>query len=214
MNHDPLEDARREAIHALCVAQAREQISVDLFELRLALVREAPSPAAIDAIVADLPSGEIEPVALTGYIPPATLGPASNSLRLSAVFSTTQRDGVWYVPRMLELKVVFGDIKLDLRDAQFASDVVEIDIDLFFGAVVLTLPAGTMVENECSAYFGGLKHKKSPALGTEPNGLIVRLTGELKFGDVKIRERLPTEYLPPPRQGVRGWLARVVDSVD
>ena len=216
MSHSPLLDARRDAIHALCIAQAREVLSVDQFELRLALVNEAPSPAAIGAIIADLEqTGEADAAALTAYMPPATLGAAANSLRLSAIFSTTQRDGAWTVPRMLELKVIFGEMKLDLRDAHFSSDVLEIEVDLLFGSVLLTLPAGTQVENECSSIFGGTKHKLSPQLGAQHNGLIVRLTGELKFGDLKIRERLPTELLPPkPRDGVKGWLARVVDSVD
>ena len=216
MSHDPLLDARRDAIHALCIAQARDVISVDLFQLRLALVNEAPSPAAIGAIIADLePTGEADAMAVTAYMPPATLGPAANSLRLSAIFGSTQRDGAWTVPRMLELKVIFGEMKLDLRDALFSSDVLEIEVDLLFGSVLLTLPAGTRVENECSAIFGGTKHKMSPQLAAEPNGLVVRLTGELKFGDLKIRERLPSELLPPkPRDGVKGWLARVVDSVD
>jgi len=216
MSHDPLLDARRDAIHALCIAQARNVISVDLFQLRLALINEAPSPAAIGAIIADLePTGEADALSVTAYMPPATLGPAANSLRLSAIFSKTERDGAWTVPRMLELKVICGEMKLDLRDALFSSDVLEIEVDVLFGSVLLTLPAGTRVENECSAIFGGTKYKLSPQLGAEFNGLVVRLTGELKLGDLKIRERLPTELLPPkPRDGVKGWLARVVDSVD
>jgi hypothetical protein len=214
MNHDLLVDIRREAIHALCVAQAREIISVDLFVQRLALVHEAPSPAAIDALVADLePTGEAEAAYPAPYMPPATLGAAANSLRLSAIFSTTTRDGQWIVPRLLDLKAICGEIKLDLRDALFNSDIVEIDVNVLFGSILLTLPAGTRVENEATAIFGATKHKISPELGTEPNGLIVRITGELKFGELKIRERLPTELLPPKRKA-KGWLARMVDSID
>ena len=52
-----LEERRREAIHQLCVAQAQGTLSVDLFEQRLALVREAPTPAAISQLVADLEVG-------------------------------------------------------------------------------------------------------------------------------------------------------------
>ena len=216
MNHDPLVDARRDAIHALCVAQARDLISVEVFERRLALVHEAPSPAAIGAIIADLdPTGEADAVLPAPYMPPATLSTVGDSVRLSAIFSTTERQGPLTVPRTFDLKVLFGEIKLDLRDAYFTYDVLEIDVDVLFGSILLTLPAGTHVENECTTIFGGTKHKLSPALGAEPNGLAVRLTGELKFGEVKIRERLPSELLPAKRKGgVKGWLARVVDSVD
>ena len=54
MNQEDLLEARRQAVRALCLAQARDLISVEVFELRHALVHEAPSAAAVDAIIADV----------------------------------------------------------------------------------------------------------------------------------------------------------------
>lgn len=215
MNQDDLIEAKQRAIHALCVAQARELISVDLFELRHALVNEAPSPAAVDAIVADLEAAvEFEPTPLPVPVARASMV-AVQPLRLSAMFSTTRRDGEWVVPPAMHLKGMFGEFKLDLRDAEFTSDTVEIEVDLMLGSLDLILPAGTQVENECATTFGEAKHKPNEVLESEPNGLLVRLTGRVFFGEIKIRERLPSDMLPPERRrGVKGWLARVADSVD
>jgi hypothetical protein len=217
MNQDELIEAKRRAVHALCVAQGRQLISVDLFELRHALVNEAPSPAAVDAIVADLGAAGPEPTPLPARLPRAGMTAAApgQPLRLSATFSTTRRKGEWVVPAVLQLRALFGEIKLDMRDAEFASDTVEIEVDVMLGSIDLILPAGTQVENECAATFGDVKHKPNEVLESESNGLLVRLTGHAFLGDVKIRERLPSDMLPPERRrGVKGWLARVADSVD
>lgn len=218
MNQDDLPEARRRAVHALCLAQARELISVEVFELRHALVHEAPSAAAVDAIIADVQiTGDFDAPPLPVPVQPAWITHAAvpSVLPLAAVFSSITRGGQWVVPPVLKLKVVFGEMKLDLRDALFSSDTVEVEVDLTFGSVLLTLPAGTHVENDTTAVFGGSKHQPHDGFDVEPNGLSVHITGRALFGDLKIRERLPTDQLPPERQrGVKGWLARVADSVD
>ena len=218
MNQDQLTEARRRAIHALCVAQAKELVSVEVFELRHALVHEAPSAAAVEAIVADLEvTGEADaaflPAPGTGAVLP-DFPPVPGELPLSALFSTFKREGIWVVPPVLRLKAFCGEVKLDLRDALFTSDVVDVTVDATMGSIELTVPAGTQVENECTAVFGDIEHKRHDALDVPPNGLLVRINGRALFGGVKIRERLPTDLLPPERRGVKGWLAKVADSVD
>lgn len=216
MNPDTLQEARRRAIHALCVAQAKELISVEVFELRHALVHEAPSAAAVDAIVADVEiTGEVDAGPLLAPVTGTALTDLTalpGELPISAVFSTVKREGYWVVPPVLRLKALCGEVKLDLRDALFTSDVVDVTVDATMGTIQLTLPAGTQVENECTAVFGEVEHKRPDALDVPPNGLLVRINGRALFGGVKIRERLPTDQLPPGR--ARGWLAKVADSVD
>lgn len=215
MNQDDLPTARREAIHALCVAQARDLISVELFELRFALLNEAPSPAAVEAIVADLDAAGTEPTPLPGLVAPAWPTMLAAPVRLGAVFGTARREGRWHVPPELEVKVLFGEMHLDLRDAVFSGDMVDIHVDVICGSAVITLPAGTHVENECTAIFGNSEQKSRGAAPFEPNGLYVRITGRVRLGEVKIRERVPTDLLPVERQkGARGWLARAIDGVE
>ena len=63
-----LDSARREAIRALCQAQANDHLTVEGFESRLDQVRHAPNEATLAAILADL-DGLVFPPAITGCDP-------------------------------------------------------------------------------------------------------------------------------------------------
>ncbi|HLS47927.1 MAG TPA: hypothetical protein VK012_05370 [Gemmatimonadales bacterium] len=208
MNQDNLEDARQEAEVLLADAAADRRISAEVLELRRALIGEAPSAAAVAAIVADLvPTGEFyEPVALApdpGWIP------APELVRVSAVFGTSRREGRWTAPLNLEIHCVLGEVHIDLRDAMFAANVLEVEADVYLGTVVLTVPAGTVVELECSTVLGSAGPDRKHRQTAEPNGLLVRVSGNIVLGELKTRERLPSDLAPPPPTGIRGWLARV-----
>ena len=215
MNRDDLVDARRVAIHALCVAQAQDLISVDVFELRLALLREAPSPAAIAAIVADLDAGPaVLPVGVPEALPewPAYQD-AITPLRIQAVFSSNRRSGRFDVPPDLQLKAMFGELQVDLRDAGFMSADLHIEVDAFCGTILVTVPQGAEVTNECSTFMGTADSRVDRSRDVEPNGLYVRITGSVIMGELKVRARLPTDLAPPRERGPKGWLAKMVDGV-
>ena len=112
MSGNELEEKRREAIHQLCVAQAQSIMSVEQFEQRLALVREAPTPAAIQQLIADvqvgngeweagsgiaLAEGQPREVSLESYAAPSEV---PQRLRMTAIFATTKKRGSgWYPTR-------------------------------------------------------------------------------------------------------------------
>src|ERR1043166_1179755 len=116
---DELEPLRHQAIRALSAAVAAERLAIEQFESRLALVRQAPNRATLDAIVAEaLPSG--------GYAPPAGLPtiPADHTavqragatapvapadvLRIATFFSSSNRAGSWTGPLRLPPPVGAG----------------------------------------------------------------------------------------------------------
>ncbi len=211
MTSDDLKQARREAVHALCVAQAREQLSVELFEQRLALVREAPTTAAVWQILGDIgdPGGDDRLQRLDTPLPvdqPAAVAPLER-LRVSAIFSGAKRSGRWTVPLVIEARIRFGNVKLDLRDAWFDSDTVEIEVDAICGALDLIVPPGTQVENEISETLSGSDHKRGRASAAEWNGLLVRLSGSMFMSGLKISER-------PPTSGQGGWLAGIMRRLE
>ena len=212
MNPDELTLAREEAQALLEAAAAEQRISAEVHELRLALIGEAPSAAAVAAIVADLqPTGgyDVVPAASDpGWVNPPDLS------RLSATFGTTKRRGRWTAPYALELQTMFGELEIDLRDATFGSNVLEVDVNNFFGSIVITVPSGTEIENDCSTVFGSVSHQRKNRDASEANGLVVRITGTVVFGDLKTRERLPSDLAPAPPPGIRGWLARVTGPLD
>lgn len=212
MNPDDLRQARDEARELLDAAVEEQRISPEIHELRLALIGEAPSAAAVAAIIADLgPTGGYDLVSLetqTAWVN------APEYLRLSAMFGSTKREGRWTAPMSLDLECIVGEVHVDLRDATFGSDLLEINVDVYLGEVVITVPSGTEVQNECTNFLGSSKHVRPKRDMSPPNGLLVRVTGKVVLGDLKTRERLPSDLAPAPSPGIRGWLGRVTGRPD
>lgn len=204
--------ARRDAIHRLCVAQARHEISVDTFLQRLALVTDARSAAAVLQLVADVDTSGYDSAVPEETPLPAAYGLAPESLRLSSVLTQTERTGRWAVPEQLETKVIFGELVIDFRDAWFEWDLVEIDVDVSFGQLRLVVPPGTQIRNDVSEMFGGVTHVMRSTQGGEPNGVTIHLSGKVMFGNIEISEKrsAPTSTEEQGRfQSMRGLLGRM-----
>ncbi len=203
---DELESFRRDAIRTLSAALTSDQLSVEQFESRLTLVRQAPNRATLDAIVADLlPSG--------AYTLPAGLAPAvaghtayspvepAEVLRIATVFGSSKRGGTWTVPLRLELRVVMGELTIDLRDAVFGADLLDVLVHVTLGSLTLIVPAGAQVENECEERYSSSSHSTRSARGASPIGLLIRITGRVFLGSLDIKERRRTGEEKEPR----GW---------
>ncbi|HEU5218580.1 MAG TPA: hypothetical protein VFU23_07965 [Gemmatimonadales bacterium] len=208
---DELEPLRKEAIRTLSAAVATDQLPVEQFETRLALVRQAPNRATLDAIVADVmpTGGALAPVHAPAVVADHTwAGPVApaEELRITTVFGSSKRAGSWTVPLHLTLKVVMGELTLDLRDAVFGSDVLDIDVRVAFGSLVLIVPAGAQVENECEERFSSSTHSTRSARGAGPIGLLIRIAGTVKFGNIEIKEKRPTAE-EPAKQGLMKLLS-------
>jgi len=201
---DPLESERHEAIRIMAAAVAEDRLPIRQLESRLALVRQAPNRATLEAIVADLaPSGECAlplGVARTST-DPAALAPIEPAevLRISTVLSSSKRAGSWTVPLRLEIRGLIGDLTVDLRDAIFCSDVLDIDLDLLLGNLVIIVPAGAQVENEAEERWSSTSHSTRSARGAGPIGLLIRLTGRVRWSNVEIKEKRRTGEKPPSR---------------
>ena len=191
---DELDPFRREAIRTLSTAVATDRLSVEQFESRLELVRQAANRATLDAIVADvLPSGPY-PLSheITRSMPvPTRYGGVEPAefLRIKTVLGSSKRAGSWTVPLRLELKVVLGEITIDLRDAVFGADVLDIDLNAKFGSITLIVPAGTQVENECEEKLSSSSHSTRSARGAGPLGLLIRITGRVVLSSLDIKEK-------------------------
>lgn len=203
---DELESLRRQAIRELSGAVAEERISIEQFESRLELVRQAPGRATIDAILADLqPTGSYpalhEPARSLATIPGLAPVEPAERLRIKTVLSSSKRAGSWTVPLRLELKVVLGELTIDLRDAVFCSDVLDVDLNLLLGSLTLIVPAGAQVENETEERFSSTSHSTRSTRGTGSIGLLIRISGHVRWSNVEIKEKRPTGEEP----FVKGW---------
>lgn len=198
---DPLESLRHDAIRILSGAVATDRLSVEQFESRLALVHQAPNRATLDAIVADvIPSGGYTvPTGLVPVLPDHTaVAPVEPAelLRIRTVLSSSKRAGSWTVPLRLEAKVVLGELTIDLRDAVFCSDVLDVDVDALLGSFTLIVPAGAQVENECEERWSSTTHSTRSARGANPIGLLIRLTGRVRWSNVEIKEKRRSDEEP------------------
>ena len=165
-----------------------------VFEERLALAKDAPNEAALAAIVADL---DDEPYALEEAWDDDALPVApARAVRVAAFLSSTKRDGIWTAPDHLELRAVLGEVVIDLREARFGSDFLDIDVECLLGEVKLILPPGVQIENEVSEILGSTEHKRKHVEGYGPSGLLVRITGSVILGEVGILEKPPRSELP------------------
>ncbi len=186
-----LEVVRAEAIQRLCAAHAGDHIPLVVFEDRLERLRAADSEGTVAALVADIePSGEWTPA--SGALP--VRGSPLPPLRIASYFSSTTRAGVWVVPDHLELQILFGSIRLDLRDADVLSDLVEIEVSSSLGSLELVVLPGTAIENEIHETLSSSSHKRKRSSGGYPTAspLLVRLTGHLLLSELVIKERPPT----------------------
>jgi hypothetical protein len=218
---DDLERARHDGIRLLCSAQARDVISFEAFEDRLERLKLAPNRATIEAIVADLIDTSPYPVPMeitsavpqmgTGdhtavTLPPAPFGPAE-SLRIGTVLGSTKRGGSWTVPLHLDVMVLLGELTIDLRDAVFGSDVLDIDVNVKLGSLSLIVPAGAQVENEVHETMSSSTYSARSARGASPIGLLIRLQGRVFMGSIDVKEKPPTTL-----SGGQAWWQRLLPS--
>ena len=194
---EDLETLRRDAIRALSLAAASDRLPIEQLEGRLAQVRQAPNRATLDAITADLlPSDSYTLPTLPARTPVdhATLAPVAPAevLRIKTVLSASKRAGSWTVPLGLEVKVLAGELTIDLRDAVFCSDVLDVDLDIVLGSFTLIVPAGAQVENECEERWSSTTHSTRSTRGKGPLGLLIRLSGRVRWSSVEIKEKRRT----------------------
>ena len=112
---------------------------------------------------------------------------------------SSKRAGSWTVPFRLELKVVLGELTIDLRDAVFCSDTLDIDLNVLMGSLTLIGPAGTQVENESEEKFSSTSHSTRSTQGMRRIGLLIRITGRVHWSSFEIKEKPPSGMEPRPR---------------
>jgi hypothetical protein len=181
----PIEQTRERVIEALSEHFARDHLSLDDLETRMARVYAATTPAEIDALVSDLPALAVgAPVAITSdaYAPTPKLRE-----RLIAIMSGVVRRGLWKVPRRLRIVAVMGGVDLDLRQAELSPGVTEIHAFVFMGGLEVRVPPGVRLETDGVAIMGGFEDRVHDPGAARPDAPVVRVTGIAIMGGVDAR---------------------------
>lgn len=124
----------------------------------------------------------------------APIGGASNDRSLVCVFGDVKRTGRWTVAQTTRSVTVFGDTRLDLREASLEASHVTIRALVLFGDLKIIVPPGVDVQVGGGLVFGDQKvQRRSEVHSTAPR-VDVEVYGA--FGDVKVLELEPGEVEP------------------
>jgi|GEM_PF-2049457 len=114
----------------------------------------------------------------------APIGGASNDRSLVCVFGDVKRTGRWTVAQTTRSVTVFGDTRLDLREASLEASHVTIRALVLFGDLKIIVPPGVDVQVGGGLVFGDQKvQRRSEVPSTAPR-VDVEVYGA--FGDVKV----------------------------
>ena len=113
---------------------------------------------------------------------------ASNATEASdqivAIFAGASRKHAWRVRKHTSILTVFGGAEIDLTQAIFESQDVEVNVFCLFGGIDLTVPPGTDVNNQVMAVLGGSDvGKLAPP---DPSAPRIAVKGFVAFGGVDI----------------------------
>lgn len=208
---------RQRALQVIAAAETAGYLTPINASEHRAFVEEARSADAIGRLVARLPEPSLlptlhEPAPLPAGHTDAVPAPADTAttsvpkvVRMSAIFSSEERSGIWTVPELLELQSILGSIELDLREAFVANDWLDVHYTSFMGSIKLIVPPGVEVEAHNENVLGSFEHKRKRREQQTGAGFLLRLHGSNWLGSLEIVERaLPTNESATQR--VARWL--------
>ena len=178
-------DRVAEVLHA---AYAEGRISDDEHDERLLATNRAKTFGDLLPLTADLVpiSPAPMPTAPTGSQPAAS-GSATGEQtdRITAALSEVKRQGPWRVRRRSFANVFLGSVQLDLTEAVFDTQVVELNVTQVMGSILLRVPLGTTVRDETANVLAETSVK---GIGVpDPAFPVIVLRGTNVMGEIKVR---------------------------
>jgi hypothetical protein len=182
---------RDRTVERLRVAAGEGRLTVAELEERLEAALEARVFDDLAALTADLPADGVPgDLAASGIAvaPPGTVAAVPRDvLRIDRVGGGARRSGPWVLPRRIEVSVIGGSVRLDLGEAVVMFPVLEIDVAIKGGTLLLTVPPDVVVDtDEVSAIGGGVRQRAGLA-ATGAVRLRVVVTGSIHGGNVVVR---------------------------
>lgn len=178
----PIEQVRERVVEALSEHFARDNLSLDELDTRMARVYAATTPQEVDSVLDGLPAlpvGAAVPAVSEPNAPPPKIRE-----RLVAIMSGIVRRGLWRVPRRLRVVAFMGGVQLDLREAELPPGVTEIRAFIFMGGLDVRVPPGVRLETDGVAIMGGFEDKLFDPGAASRDAPVVRITGIAIMGGV------------------------------
>ncbi len=169
---------REQVLTILQEAMAQGRITTDEYSERSGQALSARNIGELRQLLVDLPvrfPGSAPGVVATGDV-----------VEWRGTFGSLERKGVWTVPARIRLYRRMGSVELDFTDAQFTSEVVDIELDIAWGSVELRLPDGAgAISDSVVVTAGSVEDKRRNA--TADGRPQLRIHGTLRWGSLEIR---------------------------
>lgn len=207
-----LGSTRERTIDTLCEHFANDVLEVEEFERRVEAAHRASSTADLDALLRDLPGGNLpaerasSPAQEQGRRFRVTSAAQVKERQfVVAVMGGASRKGKWAPARRNYALAVMGGTELDFREAVLGPGVTDVQVFAMWGGVEIIVPPGLRVESHGLALLGGFEHVEDVRDGPDdPDAPLLRITGAALMGGVDITFRHPGESARDARRRRRG----------
>lgn len=175
-------DADRDHVVALLhAAHAEGRLTAAERDQRIATARLAGTFDDLVPLTRDL----VGPAAARPVVNYDASNTNQSSDQIVAIFAGASRKHAWRVRKHTSILTVFGGADLDLTQAIFESQDVEVTVFCLFGGIELTVPPGTEIDNQVMAVLGGSDvGKLAPP---DPSAPRITVKGFVGFGGLDIR---------------------------
>lgn len=177
---------------------AEGRLNAEEFEERLDAVYASRTRGELAPLVRDLPQpGEQLPAAAPEERHAGArrwagrFGATASSRTGVAVMSGLARRGGWVVPRLFRCVVFWGGAELDLRDARYESQDVELKVTAIMGGIEITVPHDAEVEVNGVGIMGGFEQSATGAGVVGAPRIVV--SGLAFWGGVDVKRRRPSK---------------------
>ncbi|GIH95182.1 DUF1707 domain-containing protein [Planobispora siamensis] len=174
----------------LRVAAGDGRLTMEELDQRLEVALAARTYGELEAVLRDLP-------AAPGV---ATPTPVSKELvQLKTGSGQIRRDGVWAVPRRMEVEIGSGHAILDFTQAVLTQPTMELSVAIGSGQLLLIVPPGVAADVDSVTVRSGSIRQRARLEPGAPVDLLVTVSGSVKSGSVVVRR---------PRRSFWDWLRR------
>ena len=186
---------RDRVVELLRIAAGDGRLTAEELDERLEAALTARTQRELTVLTADLPAGPDAGLDLAA-------APPKEVIRMLRKGGNASQLGRWAVPKQMEIKVAGGNVRLDFTDAVITSPVLQVDVDVRGGSVVLITRPGVVVDaDEVEMVGGSVKIHQLP--GSQPPAILrVEISGQIRGGN--LRAHPPR----PPRRNFWQWLLR------
>jgi Domain of unknown function (DUF1707)/Cell wall-active antibiotics response 4TMS YvqF len=192
-----LAGARERVIALLTDRYAADSITQSEFEARLDQLHAARSASELNSLMRDLevrwPGPAVGAAARDAtrvdaqYDAALRLGEPPPEGRLLAALGETKRTGRWLVPRRLEMRVMLGEVLIDMRDAVLPTGESELAMVGVLGRIRVLVPPGVVVDTDMDAILSTVRNDAERDDAYPFASTVIRLTGSAVMTEVLVR---------------------------